>query len=149
MSAAGIEIIARALIINRNHILTVRRHGKSNVFLPGGHIEKGETAHAALQRELVEEIGLECTIGAFAGIVEHTFNSEHGITHEMNVVLSASHAALSAQTGVRAQEGHLDFSWLPCDQTVLHEHNLQPWVLQEWIPKYAQGDTTPVYLGTL
>lgn len=49
------EILSRAVIINGDKVLLANMRGKKRYFLPGGHVEFGETATAALVRELDEE----------------------------------------------------------------------------------------------
>lgn len=52
--------IAAALIDNgRGEVLLVRKAGTRSFMQAGGKIEAGEDAFTALQRELIEEIGLE------------------------------------------------------------------------------------------
>lgn len=57
-------IRCRAIIINEGKLLVVR-HGKDVDFcaLPGGHLEWGEDIKKCLQREIVEELGVNPKIG--------------------------------------------------------------------------------------
>jgi 8-oxo-dGTP diphosphatase len=56
MTADPIRIVA-ALVVDRGQVLLVRKAGTSAFMQPGGKVEPGENRLAALQRELLEELG--------------------------------------------------------------------------------------------
>ena len=83
---AGIETIARGVCVVDGNILLCRAKGGTTTYLPGGHIEFGETGRQAHVREIKEELGLESSTGAFLGVVENSF-LQHGKPHaEINLV---------------------------------------------------------------
>ena len=55
---AGIETIARGVCIVDGRLLLCKAKGGSTTYLPGGHIEFGETGRQALVREMQEGTGL-------------------------------------------------------------------------------------------
>ena len=65
------EICARAIIRHRGKILVCRAKKSKFYFFPGGHIEYGETATAALKRELKEELGVRLKRASIMGTVEN------------------------------------------------------------------------------
>jgi 8-oxo-dGTP diphosphatase len=102
-----IEIIARGIIVKNEKILLCKVKTKPHWFFPGGHLEKGETIDAALQRELLEETGEEISEIQFIGINENTFSDKFGEHQEVNVVFRAD---INAEE-VAAEEEHLEFQW--------------------------------------
>ena len=83
---AGIETIARGVCVRDGKLLLCRAKGGSSTYLPGGHIEFGETGRQALVREVKEELGVESSTGQFLGVVENSF-LQHGKPHaEINLV---------------------------------------------------------------
>ena len=52
--------LARGIVLRDGKVLLARAIGHQNTFLPGGHIEFGESAKDALKREVFEELGLAC-----------------------------------------------------------------------------------------
>lgn len=104
---AGIETIARGVCIRDGKILLCRAKGGSSTYLPGGHIEFGETGRQALRREILEEIGAEASVGRFIGVVENAF-MQHGKPHaEINLVYEFDMDAES----VCAKENWIEFEW--------------------------------------
>ena len=104
---AGIETIARGVCIRDGKILLCRAKGGSSTYLPGGHIEFGETGRQALRREILEEIGAEASVGRFIGVVENAF-MQHGKPHaEINLVYEFDMDAES----VCAKEDWIEFEW--------------------------------------
>ena len=76
MSATEITVVA-ALVWQEGEILVCQRK-ETDVFpgkweFPGGKIEPGEAAQAALERELWEELGIRARIGEQAARVEHQY----------------------------------------------------------------------------
>ena len=51
------ETIARGVCIQNGKVLLCRAKGGATTYLPGGHIEFGETGRVALVREMKEETG--------------------------------------------------------------------------------------------
>ena len=106
---AGIETIARGVCVIDGKILLCKARGGKTTYLPGGHIEFGETGRQALVREIKEERGLDSTTGAFLGVVENSF-MQHGKPHaEINLVYELS----LAEGDVRAREDWIEFEWRP------------------------------------
>ena len=106
---AGIETIARGVCIRDGMLLLCRAKGGSTTYLPGGHIEFGETGRQALVREVKEELGVEASAGRFMGVVENSF-MQHGKPHaEVNLVYEL---ALDAPEP-RALEDWIEFEWRP------------------------------------
>ena len=107
---AGIETIARGVCVRDGRLLLCRAKGGSSTYLPGGHIEFGETGREALVREMREETGLASETGRFRGCVENAF-LQHGKPHaEINLVYDLT---LAPGAEVRAQEDWIEFVWWP------------------------------------
>lgn len=105
---AGIETIARGVCIRDGKILLCRAKGGKTTYLPGGHVEFGETGREALVRETKEELGIDAETGAFLGVVENSF-MQHGKPHaEVNLVYE-----LKLPDGISAQsrEDWIEFEW--------------------------------------
>ena len=117
---AGIETIARGVCIVEGKILLCKAKGGKTTYLPGGHIEFGETGRQALTREVKEELGLDSTTGAFLGVVENSF-LQHGKPHsEINLVYELSipgnrpdGAPLQGAPALRSCEEWIEFEWRP------------------------------------
>ena len=108
---AGIETISRGVCVCDGRLLLCRAKGGSTTYLPGGHIEFGETGREALIREMVEETGLEVKTGRFLGVVENSF-MQHGKPHaEINLVYEMTLADPGA--AVAAKEDWIEFLWCP------------------------------------
>ena len=134
---AGIETIARGVCVRDGKLLLCRAAGGSSTYLPGGHIEFGETGRQALVREVKEELGVESSTGQFLGVVENSF-LQHGKPHaEINLVYELRLGNVERGTGtgewgmgngefptLKSQEDWIEFEW--CDLNCLEEANLLP-----------------------
>ena len=117
---AGIETIARGVCIRDGRLLLCRAKGGATTYLPGGHIEFGETGRQALVREVKEELGVESATGAFLGVVENSF-LQHGKPHaEINLVYELE----MDDCGAKSNEDWIEFEW--CSLDMLEAANLLP-----------------------
>jgi ADP-ribose pyrophosphatase YjhB (NUDIX family) len=119
---SGIETIARGVFIRQGKILLCRAKNGSSTYLPGGHIEFGETGRDALVREIKEETGRDAEIGSFLGVFENTFLQKGKKHAEINLVYAFT--IQDVDTPVEAQESWIEFLW--CDLCDLEKVNLLP-----------------------
>lgn len=125
--------IARAVIVHEKKVLIARLKG-AHSFLPGGGIEPGKGAQNALKRELYEELGVECTVKRFLGVVETHRVDENGVLqHEISYLFYVSSEYLVSDLTPKSLEEHLEFYWIDLSTESIKHHNVLPKVLQEHI----------------
>ncbi len=123
--------IARAIIQLDGKYLLVRSIGDTNTFLPGGHIELGETAHQAIKRELLEEFGKKATVLNFVGAVEHLWPEILKNNHEINLLFNVAVDGLDSSKAPAALEEHLELLWTSAAE--LDTVNLQPYPIRKYL----------------
>ena len=139
-----IETIARGVCIRDGKILLCLPKDRSYSYLPGGHIEFGETGREALVREMKEETGLEATAGELLGVVESQFvqkgekHCEINLIYEMKLrgcgvaglrscevtELRGCEVAGLQSCEVKSREDWICFDWVHCDK--IDSANLLP-----------------------
>lgn len=142
MNKDNIHVQSRAVILKEGHILLCKTTGLDPdfYFLPGGHIEHGESAKHTMLRELKEEIGFEFEIIRFLGCFEYSFDPniiKHAKchTHEYNFIFEATSNLLPApHIALEQFEKHIKILWIPNDE--LETIDLRPDPLKNFIPKW-------------
>jgi len=140
----GIHVVARGVIIDQGHILIAHDLRLNMSLLPGGHIEKGESAQTAVLRELAEEVGHTFTIQRFLGCLEHDFTPEPHInychTHSYSFIFLVAAPSLSKEKLPTQVEEYTMLQWIPL--TELHTIPLMPKPFVHLIPRWLDNATT-------
>lgn len=143
---ASIETIVRGVACVDGLVLLCRSRGAANTYLPGGHIDFGESARVALKREIREELGLDCTVGRFLGGAEHTF-VQKGRTHcEINLVFALEAAGLRGGAPVASREAQISFAWARAGE--LAAASLEPHPLCALIPHWLTAGADGTFAST-
>lgn len=142
--ARHIELIARGLCVVRGSVLICRNLEGGYGYLPGGHVEFGETASDALVREMAEETGASVRIGACLLVAESTFRQRGSVRHELNLVFHMelalsppTHAGTALAVAPASREASIGFDWVLPSQ--FGEADIRPAWLRPWL---AQRSTT-------
>ena len=132
-----IHVVSRAVIIQEGYILLSRTtHLDRNFyFLPGGHVEHGESAYETVTRELKEETGFDLHVKHYLGCLEHKFEAFTGCchTHEYNFIFEAEgvphfdEPITEEGSGIQSIWVHLS-NW---DQLNFHPQSLAGFIM-EW-----------------
>ncbi len=109
-----IELIVR-IIVKREDAVLLCVNKKGTYFLPGGHVEFGDTIEETIYKETKEELGWErdqIKSFSFKGYLENSFTPKDGTEprHELNMIFDAE---INENTPTQSQESHIDFQWVP------------------------------------
>lgn len=129
------EILARGICVKDSKILLAYFKPKSYYFLPGGHVEHGESVLTALEREIKEELGIDATAQKVANVFEHTWNGKNGLVHELNFLIMFRADNTSK---LNSLVEHLEFRWVPIND--LETINFMPTEIKGTVMKIASGD---------
>lgn len=132
---ANIETIVRGVCVQDGRLLVCQPKSGGRCYLPGGHIEFGETARAALVREMKEEMGVDAEAGVFLAAAENAF-VQNGEPHcEINLIFTLS-LPETALSNPQACEEWIAFSWVPLTRDALTAANLLPAHLIDDLPAW-------------
>lgn len=161
-----IETIARGVLVIASSVLLCRDRKGGYAYLPGGHVEPGESASDALARELAEEAGFsEVGIGVCALVTEQRFMQGQKPRHEINLVFLVEHAV--TRTGesigselarpvspenaspplprVESLEDHIEFVWV--ELAAIPELDLRPASIKAWLMGGDGGLDRPSWIS--
>jgi len=129
------EIRVRAVIEKDGKVLFCKNRDKAKdyYFLPGGHVEFGETAKDALVRELKEELIISIKDVFLIGGAEDIFTKETGEKHHgINLFFSV----LFDNVRDKSKEDEIDFFFLTKKEML--KEKVFPVVLPEAILKWRK-----------
>jgi 8-oxo-dGTP diphosphatase len=150
---AKIRNSIKAVIIEDNHLLTIKCEDKDGIFymLPGGGQQLYELMPDALNRECQEEINCEVEIGKLLYIREylsdnHEFAEEDNGAHQIDFMFQCSlKNGCIPHIGCKPDPYQTGVEWL--DISRLMEYRFYPMKLREFIMDHSK--TEYIYMGDI
>jgi len=125
------EPIARGVLRRGSRILLCRNDKRGYYYLPGGHVDPGETFAAACAREFEEETGLIVRTMACGLVAEVSFGQGEDRHHEINLVFHVEHDGPPPGAEIASREPGISFHWV--DLASLQDIDVRPRAIQAWL----------------
>ena len=134
-----IELIARGICVEGGKLLVCVNEEYGYGYMPGGHIEFGESASTALAREFQEECGITVVCSPPILGLELSFEQNGKRRHEVSVVFPVERHDQS--TGIKSLEPDIRFEWWSIES--LQTTDLRPSMIRDWIVTKFDHDFKP------
>lgn len=141
-----IELIGRGVLIEDGRVLLCRNRRGGYYYLPGGHVEFGESAAQAVAREFKEETGLMILVDGCGLITEGSFETDGKAHHEINVVFHVERVGGRSGDDRKAPaslEKEIDFEFI--DLAAIVSTDLRPLAIRAWLA--SGGPASPTETG--
>jgi len=127
-----IELIARGALVRDGQVLMCQSAKHGYFYLPGGHVEFGETAAAAAEREIQEELGVKVRAGSLGLVSEGAFAAKRK-HHEVNLVFHIEHPSPWPRglSKPKSQEDHIAFRWV--ELAAVQDLDIRPTAVKAWL----------------
>jgi 8-oxo-dGTP pyrophosphatase MutT (NUDIX family) len=147
-----IHVLSRAVITDEGKILLCKTLELkiSFYFLPGGHIEHGESAENSLLRELKEETGIDCKLKKFLGCLEYSFEPESSSichNHEYSFIFEAESEHFKSDRKITCPEKHIELIWMPISS--LQEIDFRAEPLRKLLPEWLAGNSDNKFMSEM
>ncbi len=132
-----------------DHVLVHRAIHEDFWSFPGGRAEIGETSAETLKREMVEELGVEVTVGRMLWTVENFFRYEERDYHEIGFYYLMEIPKVfpfhPSEVVHRLKDGNsdLEFRWVKATKAALINLDIPPYFIAEQIEDLPQ---TPAHI---
>lgn len=120
----NIENIVRLIIKKEDKILLCKSNEQGHYYLPGGHVEFGDSLEKTIYKEMEEELALkkdDLFDISFKNYLENTYGEGEKMQHEINFIFEAK---LKEWIEIKSQEDHIDFQWILLEE--IDKVNLLP-----------------------
>lgn len=135
-SPQPIEVIARGCLLEGSRVLLCRNLKHGYLYLPGGHVEFGESAAAALQREFLEECAMPVRVGNLALVSEGAFPTRKREHHEINLVFHVERSGGGAKP-IQSREEGIAFEWM--ELAAVADTDIRPLAAKAWLASGGAG----------
>ena len=140
------HIVVDAIIIKDNKILLAKRAdhlvGGGKYCLPGGYLNRDETASEAVLREVKEETGYEGKIVKFLGVRDNPFRKGDNNQNITFLFLVKALEKVSEADDESASVDWFELDNLPAEENIAFDH----FELIKVYKKYKAGQDLPIFL---
>ena len=140
------------ILLHNNKILLQKPTNDTGFAVPGGHAEFGETNAQTLEREFIEEIGAEITVGGLKWVAEIFFpwgdKPCHQICLYYDVALKDKtqiplDGVFIGDERIEGREFKIEFHWIPVE--TLGQIEVYPTNIPDLMKRYDDGVQHFVY----
>ena len=118
------------IVVESGRIALVRT--PRGLFLPGGGMNAGETVAATIEREAMEECGLEVTVGDWSvRAIEHVYSPDEAMHFEKRSTFCP--AVISGPAGTPQESDHV-LEWCSAEEAIVAlTPDIHRWAVASWM----------------